>query len=142
MEIDMLSHTRENFTLYPTNRVVAFVDSKLDADEVCCELKDEGFDSNLIDASVGKEGLEFIDPDGVSHGFIAKVIRSWQKLGFGEESAYLQKVKDHLMSGHAVISIPASSDEEKEKARKVLKQHHADSIRFYGRFHVEHMDAA
>ena len=37
----MLSHTRENFTLYPTNRVVAFVDSKLDADEVCCELKDE-----------------------------------------------------------------------------------------------------
>ena len=46
------------------------------------------------------------------------------------------------MSGHAVISIPASSDEEKEKARKVLKQHYADSIRFYGRFHVEHMDAA
>lgn len=138
----MLAHTKKNFETYPTNRIVAVVDSKMEADEVCCELMDAGFDNSQIDESVGKEGLNFLDPDGRHHGLLTKLIRTWQLAAQGEESKYLKRIKQNLKEGHTIISVPALSQKAKEKAAKILRSHQAEDIRFYGRFHVEHLDVA
>ena len=138
----MLAHTKQNFETYPTNRIVAIVDSKMEADEVCCELMDAGFDNSLIDESVGKEGLNFLDPDGRSHGLMTKLIRKWQFVAQGEEYKYLKRIKDGLKEGHVVVSVPALTETARNKATKILRSHHAEAIRFYGRFYVERLDVA
>jgi GNAT superfamily N-acetyltransferase len=138
----MLVHNKKNFETYPTNRIVAIVDSKMEADEVCCELMDAGFDHSQIDESVGKEGLKFLDPDGRSHGLMTRLIRQWQVAAQGEEYKYLKLIKQGLKEGHTIVSVPALSKTARKKAAEILRSHHAEAIRFYGRFHVERLDAA
>jgi hypothetical protein len=111
----------------------------MEADEVCCDLMNAGFDNSKIDESVGTEGLEFLDPDGVNHGFLTKVVRTWQRVAQGEELAYLKRVKASLKEGHVVLSVPALTDIARGKVTEILQSHHAQDIRFYGRFHVEHL---
>ena len=136
----MLAHTKQNFETYPTNRIVAIVDSKMEADEVCCELMDAGFDSADIDEAVGKEGLQFLDPDGRNHGLMTKLIRKWQFIAQGEELKYLNRIKKGLKEGHAVMSVPALTESARGKVAKILRSHHAKGIRYYGRFYVENLD--
>ncbi|TEU20932.1 MAG: hypothetical protein E3I13_03475 [Gammaproteobacteria bacterium] len=136
----MLAHTKQNFETYPTNRVVAIVDSKMEADEVCCELMDAGFDGADIDEAVGKEGLKFLDPDGRNHGLMTKLIRKWQFVAQGEELKYLNRIKKGLEEGHTVMSVPALTESARGKVAKILRSHHAEGIRYYGRFYVENLD--
>ena len=136
----MLAHTNENFYAYPTHRVVAVVDTKSEADEVVNDLISAGFDDTQIDESVGTDGLDFLDPDGTKHGLMAKLIRKWQHLAQGEEHAYLERVKKNLKMGHAIVSVPTLNKVAKEKVANILHAHHAKSIRYYGRLHVEHLD--
>jgi len=138
----MLAHTNQNFETYPTNRVVAIVDTQMEADEICCDLMEAGFDGSLIDESAGNEGLSFLDPDGHSHGMITKLIRKWQFVAQGEELSYLNRVKKGIKAGHVVVSVPALTKVARNKAASILRSHHADDIRFYGRFYVEHLDSA
>ena len=138
----MMAHTKKNFETYPTNRIVAIIDTKMEADEVCCELMDAGFKNSQIDESFGEDGLKFLDPDGCHHGLMTKLIRAWQFAAQGQESKYLNRVKKHLKDGHAIISVPALSEKAKNKAAKILRTHNAVEIRFYGRFHVEYLDVA
>ena len=136
----MLAHTKKNFTTYPTNRIVAVVDSKMEADEVCCELMDAGFDSADIDEAVGKEGLQFLDPDGLNHGLLTKLIRKWQFLAQGEESKYLRRIKKGLKEGHTIVSVPALTESSRNIVTEIMRSHHAEEIRYYGYFHVENLD--
>ena len=138
----MLAHTKKNFETYPTNRVVAIIDSKMEADEVCCELLQAGFDSADIDQSFGKEGLKFLDPDGRSHGLMTKLIRKWQFIAQGEELKYLNRIKKGLKAGHAIVSVPALTESARTKVAGILRSHHAEGIRFYGHFYVENLDKA
>lgn len=136
----MLAHTKQNFETYPTNRIVAIVDSKMEADEVCCELMNAGFDGADIDEAVGKEGLKFLDPDGRNHGLMTKLIRKWQFVAQGEELKYLNRIKKGLKEGHTVMSVPALTESARGKVAKILRSHHAEGIRYYGRFYVENLD--
>ncbi|HIG89128.1 hypothetical protein [Candidatus Thioglobus sp.] len=135
----MLAHTKQNFETYPTNRIVAIIDTKMEADEACCDLINAGFDDSQIDESVGSEGLKFLDPDGRNHGFLTKVVRTWQRVAQGEELAYLKRIKTSLKEGHVVLSVPALTDVARNKVTEILQSHRAENIRFYGRFHVEHL---
>jgi len=137
---EMLAHTKQNFETYPTNRIVAIVDSKMEADEVCCELMNAGFDGADIDEAVGKEGLKFLDPDGRNHGLMTKLIRKWQFVAQGEELKYLNRIKKGLKEGHTVMSVPALTESARSKVAKILRSHHAEGIRYYGRFYVENLD--
>lgn len=138
----MLAHTDKNFQTYPTNRVVAMVESKKDADEAVSDLINAGFDSNLIDESVGKDGMHFLDPKGTEHGLINNFIRKWQLLAQGEEAGYAHRVEDNLTSGHAVVSVPAMNDFYKFKAADIFRHHHSSDIRFYKPFYVENLTNA
>lgn len=133
----MLKHIYKNFETYPTNRVVAMIDSKSEADTTVSDLLKAGFDDKAIDESVGREGLMFLDPDGTEHGFVNKMIRKWQVLAQGEESGCLDRVRHNLTHGHAVVSVPASTDDERNKESDIMHKHHASDIRYYAPMYVE-----
>lgn len=135
----MLKHVNKNFETYPTHRVVAMIDSKMEADATVSDLMSAGFDDNMIDESIGRDGLQFLDPDGTEHGFINKMIRKWQVLAQGEESGYLNRVRDNLDHGHAVVSVPALTESARKKASDIMHKHHASDVRYYGQLYVENL---
>ena len=136
----MLMHNKENFESYPSNKVVAIVDDKYEADEAIHDLSLNGFDESKIDESVGSDGLKFLDPDGRSHGWGTKVVRMWQNLAQGEEYKYLNRIRDNLKRGHAVVSVPVKDLNSRIKAAKILAEHNGKDIRYYGQLFVEHLD--
>jgi len=135
----MLKHVYKNFETYPTHRVVAMIDSKMEAEATVSELIDAGFDSNTIDESMGTEGMLFLDPDGTEHGLINKLIRKWQVLAQGEENKYINRVRDNLQHGHAVVSVPALSQSLRSRAAGIMHRHHASDVRYYGHLYVENL---
>lgn len=136
----MLTHTDKNFQIYPTRRVVAIIDSKLDADSAVSDLIAAGFNDSLIDESVGSDGFSFLDPDGVNHGFINKFMRKWQLIGQGEELDYINRVKYNLNAGHAIVSIPAPTTNDRLRISEIMHNHHATDVRYYGLLHVENLN--
>ena len=136
----MLRHIDKNFQTYPSNRIVAMIDSKLNADAVVSDLIFAGFNDKLIDESVGKDGMDFLDPDGTKHGFITKMIRKWQYVAQGEELKYLNRARDHLKNGHAIVSVPVSSKDTRLMASDIMHSHHATDVRYYGQFYVENLN--
>lgn len=136
----MLEHNNDNFQIYPTHRVVSFFDNKTNADIAIAGLVDAGFKSNVVDESIGEDGLDFIDPDAKNHGLLAKVIRTWHKLGNGEEKAYVENVKKELKAGHVLVSVPVVNEEECHKSADIFRNNSGNHIRYYGIFHVENLD--
>ncbi len=136
----MLKHTDANFHTYPTHRVVSFFDNKDSADSAVVDLINSGFKDDLIDESIGEEGLRFLDPDAQYHGFLAKVIRAWHKLAKGEELVYVERIKKELTAGHVLVSVPALNEKKCREAAQILKNHKGHYIRYYGIFHVENLD--
>lgn len=135
-----LAHNDKNFYVLPHHRVVAFYDSRNLADKAVAALVKAGFEDDLIDEAVGKEGLRFLDPDAEHHGFITKVIRLWQRLAQGEEAAYLDRVKKELTAGHVLVSTPVMTNEACHQVADVLADCGGKHIRYYGLFHVENLD--
>jgi hypothetical protein len=136
----MLAHTNKNFQIYPTNRVVGVIDSRRDADDTVSDLIKVGFTDSLIDESIGLDGMVFLDPDGINHGFINNMIRKWQNLGQGEEKNYLDRVRKNLKEGHVIVSVPALTIDARNKVSEIMHMHHASDIRYYGRMHVEDLN--
>ncbi len=136
----MLEHSDANFHTYPTHRVVAFFDNKDSADGVVKDLISAGFKDDLIDESVGEDGLRFLDPDAQYHGFLAKVIRAWHKLAKSEELVYVERIKKELTAGHVLVSVPVLNEDKCQEAAQILKNQGGNYIRYYGIFHVENLD--
>ena len=136
----MLKHDNAHFTVYPTNRVVAFLDQRDKADAAVESLRKNGFDDNEIDESFGEEGLHFIDPDGEHHGLWAKFVRGWQNLAQGEEKAFFDLVKDELTQGHVLVSVPVETEDQRYQAGQLLKDCGAHDIRYYGRLVIEDLE--
>ena len=135
----MLKHTDENFQVYPTNRVVAIVDSRKDADGAVSALIDKGFDHSQIDESYGKEGMMFLDPDGEQHGLLNLMIRRWQQLSEGEVHDYVERIKTSLKKGQTIVSVPAKTDADIDIVSKIMHTHHAEDIRYYGQDEIKNL---
>ncbi len=136
----MLSHDDRYFSVYPTNRVVGFIDRKERADEAIKALKQAGIAEYEIDESFGEDGLHFLDPDGKYHGTWTKIVRTWQALAQGEEKRLFDLVRDELGAGHVLVSAPASNENERVRIASILKKHSAHDVRYYGRFVVEDLN--
>ena len=135
----MLAHTKENFHTYPTQRMVGIIESRVEADAAVKELAEIGFPENDIDESMGLEGLHFLDPDGIYHGYGTKMIRRWQKAARSEEYNYLNRIKRGLSEGNIILSVTTNNEYEKIEAVDVMSRHKAVDIRFYGSFYVQNM---
>ena len=136
----MLEHNDSNFEIFPTHKVVAFFDDKSKADKAIADLVVAGFKDDVIDESIGEEGLRFLDPDAEHHGLLSKVIRIWHKLAQGEELAYIKRIKTELTAGHVLVSVPVLSKDNCHKVADILKNQQGRYIRYYGIFHVENLD--
>ena len=85
-------------------------------------------DASKLDAASGKKG------------FFAKLVTSGIDRG-DKDTDYIKRCRRSLLNGRTVIAVATKDDEERNKARQILKERGARFITFFGRFVAEVLEA-
>jgi hypothetical protein len=133
--MDTTNHRPADFIAYPTNRVVGTIATSEHARAALQALLAAGIAGDDIDVLHGDEDLRRLDVTGAEHGFIAQFQRTLLRLaGPVEESAHLRHHVEDVRAGRFVIMVLARSHDRRDVVARVLSDHGAEFIGFYGRW--------
>jgi hypothetical protein len=131
---------KSDFIPYPTNKVVGIIDDVSDAQAALRDLKAAGFTADHIQVLTGEEGAHRLDPKGDEHGPLAHIVRSTQQLLGDYEIQDATRHAQELLAGHFGIGVTAHYEDERDKARQILKVHHGHFINFYSPWMMENLE--
>ena len=128
------------FLTYPTNQLIGVMADAPHAQAAIEALHEAGFAEERVDVLCGPEGARRLDVSGKAHGVLARLYRFIE--GFGDmEHHHLKRYEQELLAGHCMITVAARDHERREQARQIMKTHDGYFVNFYGRWHVEGLDA-
>jgi hypothetical protein len=123
---------------YPTNHVVAVLDTP---DQTSCALDallGGGFLESEIELGRGTEEADRLDAGTGRRGFQDWWIRLFQSVGLKNTET---EVKDHyeqaLRDGYSVIAVMTPTDERKDLAAQMIRECGGHFINFFGHLNVE-----
>lgn len=123
---------------YPTNHVVAIVDGPVELRSVYSALTDAGFLHSEISASSGRAAAEALDASTGRTGLAGLAVRIAERLGVADgEMEMKDRYEQALREGRYVVSVLAPTEERKQLAARVLRDHGAHWVNFLGRFTIE-----
>lgn len=117
------------FIAYPAGYVIGVVEDPGEGDRVAAELRSSGFEESGLLRFTGERGARRIDPTGAEHGLLARLIRFLEYSDDSRQQA--EAYAEESRAGHCVIAVHAPEDEERERAREVLKAHGGRFINYY-----------
>ena len=137
---DCLNYTdlneNDNFLRYPTNKVVATVNTPEQLQSAIQELNQTGFGEDKIDVLCGQKGADRLDVTGERHGFLARLYRFIEKFG-DMESENLHDYEQELRGGHFLLAVDVPNEEKRVHVVQILESHGGHRINFYGRWQVQ-----
>lgn len=124
------------FIGYPTDSLLAVVDSGETAAAVAAELKAAGVPDHDITVMRGDESAARFDATGAIHGIVARIRRlvSFTVMDQLPDMAWYEAA---IRGGHAVVMAKLRGDQRKADAVRILKAHGAHFVNYYGRFATE-----
>jgi hypothetical protein len=128
----------KGFRAYPTNRVVAILDSPQAAESARNDLVAAGVAADTIEFACGQEGLKAIDFSGKSSSVIARMYRAIQQMG--ELAEYWKKYEKALQDGKCLLAVDADDDSVRRLAHEKLKARGGRTINFFGKLGVEKLE--
>ena len=130
----------DSFTTYPNNSLCAIIESNKDAGEALAALIAGGVPKEDIDIYYGKKGAEIIDSDATHHGLLASIAKAFR--GYGDiENKSLHIYETALENGSYIFTVKAKDEHaEKENIRKILANHSARDINYFGTWVVEALE--
>ena len=132
-------YDQESLTV-PANQVLAIIVDLSEAKEIVQILSRNGFPAEEIGLLTGIEDSEKLEAAAGNQGFFSKLFTAGVEMG-DRDTDYLKQYRRALLNGRTVIGVVAKDDEARNKARKILKQHGARFITFFGRFVTEVLEA-
>ena len=99
-----------------------------------------GFQTDDIHVLHGSEGVRILDIDGSRHGTLARISRLMHAAMSDTETREMELMKEHLEQGHIVVAVPASDEDRRERARRIMHDHGGHHITFFARFHIEEVE--
>ena len=128
------------FLPYPTHKLIGVIADAPHAKAAIEALTVAGFAEDRVGMLCGPEGARRLDVSGKEHGVLARLYRVIE--GFGDmEHNHLKRYEQELLAGHCVMAVEARDQGRREQARQIIKTHDGYFINFYGRWHVEGLDA-
>ena len=128
---------------YPTNHVVAVIDTEVPLAQAVESLTSGGFLDTEIQVACGNEMADRLKASAGRGGLTGVAIRVAQRLGLEDDEMSLKtRYEQALRDGSFVLLVAAPTADRKERAAELLRQHGAHSIHFLGRFLIEGMDSA
>jgi hypothetical protein len=130
-----------DFSVYPTNRVCAVINTDMDARSALDALLREGVSEVDIHIFYGSEGVDVLDAEGEHHGTLSKLATKLRSYG-DVENETMKRYEEAMRHGGYVFEVVASDDEEKEKVEHILAINAGHEINYFGSWYVEAMSEA
>lgn len=132
----------ESFATNPNGRVCAILETVETAGNSLDAMIVSGVNIEDIEIYFGKKGVDVIDSNATQHGVLASIAKAFRAYG-DEENKSLHIYEDALEKGEYVMTVKTGDkDEAKEKVRKILADHSAHNINYFGSWVVEGMKAS
>ena len=125
---------------YPTDHVLGVIDTRDQVREAWNALTSSGFLAAEVTVASGPAAADALDENTGRTGLAHLAIRIAEHLGVGnDEMAVKQRYEDALRDGRYVVAVLAPTEERRELAAMILRDHGAGSVNFLGRFAIEPM---
>ncbi len=125
-------------TGYPTNHVVAILDQPGEVTSAIDALTQGGFLTSEAQVLCGSAAADSLHATTGRSGLTNLVIRIAESIGVMDfEMEVKARAEQALRDGRYVISVAAPTDERKDVAVRILREHRAHSISYHGRFTIQ-----
>ncbi|HEV8281252.1 MAG TPA: hypothetical protein VGQ02_05305 [Candidatus Limnocylindrales bacterium] len=127
---------QRRFIGYPTDSLLGVVPDAEAAAKVAAALKAAGVPDRDITILRGEESAARFDPTGAVHGLFTRLRRivSFTVMDQLPDMAWYDAA---VRGGHAVVMAKVRGDERKSEAVRILRDHGAHFVNYYGRFATE-----
>jgi hypothetical protein len=123
---------------YPTNDVVAVLDTEDQVGEAAAALVGGGFLASEVDVATGAETADRVKASVGRRGLTGLAIRIAEHLGMTDEEMEIKTHYEQAMRDRRfVLRVDAPTDARKDLATQILRQHGAHAVNFFGRFTIE-----
>ena len=130
----------EDSVRYPENNVVAVIDTLEEAVELVETLTGGGFLKSEIQVLHGQAAAEKLRTSTGRSGLRGLAMRLIASIGLpNDETAMKDRYAQALADGRILVLVEASTDERKELAAKLLREHGGKFVNFLGRYTIEPM---
>jgi hypothetical protein len=125
---------------YPLNQVVAIVHSPEEATAALHALTNGGFLESEVLLASGAEAADRLHATSGHSGLLDRVLRIADRLGVrDEELEDRDEYEQALRNDEFVVRVLALTEERKQRAAELLRQHGARHVHFKGRFTIEEL---
>jgi hypothetical protein len=125
---------------YPTDHVLGVLDTGEQVRAVWNALTSSGFLESEVTVATGRAAADALEATTGRTGLAHLAIRIAEQLGGGDdEMAVKQRYEDALRDGRFLVAVMAPTEERRELAATILRDHGAQSVNFLGRFSIEPM---
>jgi hypothetical protein len=130
---------RSRYIAYPSRQVLAVLDAEADAEAARTDLEAAGFETVAVTLRPGPDGTARIDGLGSANGPGARLRRLLAFTVMDQLPDFIVYERA-LRDGRFVLAVRAARDDEKLRARDILRRHGAHFTNYYGRFATEELD--
>ena len=125
---------------YPENNVVAVIDTLEELEELIESLTRGGFLRSEIQVLYGQAAAEKLQASTGRSGLTGLAMQLVASIGMpNDETAIKNRYAEALADGRILVSVEAPTDERKEVAAELLREHGGKFVNFLGRYTIEPM---
>ena len=125
-------------TRYPTNHVLAVFDAVDQLKEAVPAPEAGGFLNSEIEIIHGPTAADLLSENTGRTGIAHLAIRLAERIGVADEEMELKdRYEQALRQGRFANSVLAPTEDRKNKAAQILRDHGAHFVNFMGRFSIE-----
>lgn len=125
---------------YPTNHVLAVLDSRVVTTAAVAALETGGFLDSEIQVETGRAAADALDATTGRRGLADMLIRLAERIGAtNEEMETKNQYEQAMRDNRFVVSVAAPTTDRKEHATRILREHGAHTIAFLGKHTIEHI---
>jgi hypothetical protein len=130
----------ENSVRYPENNVVAVIDTPEALLELVQSLTEGGFLKSEIQVLHGQAAAEKLQASSGRSGLADLAMRLVASIGMpNDETAMKNRYAQALAEGCILVLVESLTDERKELAARILRDHGGKFVNFLGRYTIEPM---
>jgi hypothetical protein len=128
---------RTGYVEYPTDHVLGVLDTEAQVTAAAQALTNGGFLTSEIRVATGRTAADRLGESTGRSGLAGLAIRIAESLGIdNDEMALKSRYEDALRAGHFVVAVATPTQERKDRASELLREHGAHTIASFGRFTI------
>ena len=125
---------------YPTDHVLAVLDNRSEMNAAVAALEGGGFLASEIQVGTGIAAADELDATTGRRGLASMLIRLAERIGAtDEEMETKNRYEQAMRENRFVLSVAAATPERKEQATRILREHRAHTVAFFGKHTIEHI---